>query len=476
MAENFSKNILRGCGKVKVTTRCIVVPPSPTQHEAEDNPTDYNIDGNNNSNLRSPLSPSTIPNNLFNAQDSCTSESNDIESHNYARNRSTTRSWPVIYRNNSISKQENYLGLSKTEQLQGKNDLKRKSTHQYDFDQIFGLNNANYQQYLAATIRKQSNCDVGCDKSPSLYDMQNPSQENAEQSPSGPLCNAPPTVVFLLLTLFMTTTATAMLCAAIMTDHWENVVWDKEALTKIVNQTDSSKVTNQLELLLEGKAARLPFKGNDRGGVFLVPMHGGIWTLCINLREDEIRELSKKGFPSVNMCFNYLAGNNDNGRSGGGEEPRADWQHSEFQTSIHPHLRMQNLSISCALVCLIILGSAALIGAFGVCQRQISAILVTGVMYLLAALFALFTLMIIHFKRQKGKPMLDSDYDGTVDGLVATRGSARMAQSLLGARIFSTSWSLDLGWGGVALCALASFFWIFLSKLMRFTPLSQLLM
>lgn len=92
------------------------------------------------------------------------------------------------------------------------------------------------------------------------------------------------------------------------------------------------------------------------------------------------------------------------------------------------------------------------------------------------ALFALFTLMIIHFKRQKGKPMLDSDYDGTVDGLIAARGSARMAQTLLGARIFYTSWSLDLGWGGVALCALASFFWIFLSKLMRFTPLSQLLM
>lgn len=45
---------------------------------------------------------------------------------------------------------------------------------------------------------------------------------------------------------------------------------------------------------------------------------------------------------------------------------------------------MQNLSISCSLVCLIILGSAALVGAFGVCQRQISAVLVTGVMYLLA--------------------------------------------------------------------------------------------
>lgn len=45
---------------------------------------------------------------------------------------------------------------------------------------------------------------------------------------------------------------------------------------------------------------------------------------------------------------------------------------------------MQNLSISCALVCLIILGSAALVGAFGVFKHQISAVLVTGVMYLLA--------------------------------------------------------------------------------------------
>ena len=53
---------------------------------------------------------------------------------------------------------------------------------------------------------------------------------------------------------------------------------------------------------------------------------------------------------------------------------------------------MQNLSISCALVCLIILGSAALIGAFGVCQRQISAILVTGVMYLLAGIYQIKTL------------------------------------------------------------------------------------
>lgn len=159
---------------------------------------------------------------------------------------------------------------------------------------------------------------------------------------------------------------------------------------------------------------------------------------------------------------------------------------------------MQNLSISCSLVCLIILGSAALVGAFGVCQRQISAILITGVMYLLAgeqellsgsfisrklnfifsisALFALFTLMIIHFKRQQGRPMLDSDYDGTVDGIVARPGGvAIVAKPLLGARVFLTSWSLDLGWGGVVLCAITSVLWILLSKIMRYNPFSALM-
>lgn len=74
-------------------------------------------------------------------------------------------------------------------------------------------------------------------------------------------------------------------------------------------------------------------------------MHGGIWTLCIDLRDDEIRELGKKGFPAVAQCFNYLAGNVDS-RSGGGDEPRADWQHSESQSPLRPHLSRYNNNVS----------------------------------------------------------------------------------------------------------------------------------
>lgn len=93
----------------------------------------------------------------------------------------------------------------------------------------------------------------------------------------------------------------------------------------------------------------------------------------------------------------------------------------------------------------------------------------------ISALFALFTLMIIHFKRQQGRPMADSDFDGTVDGVVAARGVAKVAQDLLGARIFITSWSLDLGWGGVVLCSITSVLWILLSKIMRYNPFSALM-
>ncbi|KAB0793725.1 hypothetical protein PPYR_13345 [Photinus pyralis] len=135
---------------------------------------------------------------------------------------------------------------------------------------------------------------------------------------------------------------------------------------------------------------------------------------------------------------------------------------------------MQNLSISCSLVCLIIIGTAALVGAFGVCQHQISAVLVTGVMYLLAASFAIFTLMIIHFKRVQSKPQVNMDPDGTMDGVVSPSGS-KGTNYLLGARVFTTSWSLDLGWGGVTLCVMTSVLWILLSKIMRFNPISSMI-
>lgn len=79
----------------------------------------------------------------------------------------------------------------------------------------------------------------------------------------------------------------------------------------------------------------LVFTAGQGSDVFLVPMNGGIWTLCINLEEHEIRKLNEYGFPKVAHCENYLAEPNPNKNQ---EDVRTDWQHSESQLPLRPHL------------------------------------------------------------------------------------------------------------------------------------------
>lgn len=84
--------------------------------------------------------------------------------------------------------------------------------------------------------------------------------------------------MFLVGTLVLTTCATGMLCAAIMTDHWEEVTWDRDDLEMLANSTV------RLQWLLDNTVARVSTNDlKDRSIAFLVPMHGGIWTLCVSL-------------------------------------------------------------------------------------------------------------------------------------------------------------------------------------------------
>jgi hypothetical protein len=87
-----------------------------------------------------------------------------------------------------------------------------------------------------------------------------------------------PSVFFLLGTLVLTMFATGMLCAAIMTDHWEEVTWDRTALEQLANSSV------KLRFLLDGIVARVSTNDErDKITAFFVPMHGGIWTLCVSL-------------------------------------------------------------------------------------------------------------------------------------------------------------------------------------------------
>ncbi|XP_014233898.1 uncharacterized protein LOC106657102 [Trichogramma pretiosum] len=310
-----------------------------------------------------------------------------------------------------------------------------------------------------------------------------------------------PRLIFLFATLTLTVAATILLCGAIMSDHWEEVYWDREILDRL-------NVSPRIRWYLDDKVGKLDSAYNNRPRVdedhrvvqtignappppppppqqqqshsvvdavgvhlinkhnndkntapapaFIVPMHGGIWTLCVSLTDLEIELLGQVDFPQE-RCINYLKPDEAH------EELRAAWQN-----------RMQNLSISCSLVCLIILGSAVIVGFFGLCRHQISAVLITGVMYLLAAIFALFTLMILYNKRSGqdrnsggGRVNVNGPEDGVVGGPVD--------RHILKARRFAFSWSMDFGWGGVTLSALASIAWILLSKIMRFSPIAAMI-
>lgn len=58
-------------------------------------------------------------------------------------------------------------------------------------------------------------------------------------------CTLKPNIVFLMVTLLVTATATAILCASIMTQNWEYVTWDTHklrALEKEVMVNTSSEI------------------------------------------------------------------------------------------------------------------------------------------------------------------------------------------------------------------------------------------
>lgn len=240
------------------------------------------------------------------------------------------------------------------------------------------------------------------------------------------MCTTPPPIIFLLVTLLMTISATVMMCVAVMTDHWETITWDREYLIKLTNNTPHA-----LHWHLSDRVARLPItrtsehKSNSMNSILKKknPKNSSpqvmanerisfwcrctvafghcalIWmsTRCINWVVLDFRTPQNASTIWPKMQSTVATKTNTIWHTMNTRRIQCPDDHPSVSINFHPHRHrhrvivfdffsagMQNLSISCSLVCLIILGSAALLGSFGIFQRQISAILVTGVMYLLA--------------------------------------------------------------------------------------------
>lgn len=76
--------------------------------------------------------------------------------------------------------------------------------------------------------------------------------------PQNGCATSPRPLAVLFLTLVMTSGASALLCAGIMTSEWEFVRWDMTVLRKLANE---STHTRDIEWMLNGKVARIPIRG-----------------------------------------------------------------------------------------------------------------------------------------------------------------------------------------------------------------------
>lgn len=63
-------------------------------------------------------------------------------------------------------------------------------------------------------------------------------------------------------------------------------------------------------------------------------MHGGIWSICVDLIESELRELTKNGMPPASQCVNYLTESAEYSRH---DDLKFD-QHGDYQVTRRPSL------------------------------------------------------------------------------------------------------------------------------------------
>lgn len=66
-----------------------------------------------------------------------------------------------------------------------------------------------------------------------------------------------------------------------MSDHWEEVTWDREMLNK-ANISPTWYLDGRVAMLVNPSADHTRRYSNSRL-TFLIPMHGGIWTMCVSL-------------------------------------------------------------------------------------------------------------------------------------------------------------------------------------------------
>lgn len=187
----------------------------------------------------------------------------------YCKSRKTTRSWPVIYDSSNSRRSLQYD--STTETL---NSFDQQPQQQLNFCYYPEEYTSNFNFTNAGRTTTSSNCSGQWDKIEKLDtivtdDNHNTiqhsmttsvSEQNQTQLGSSSCSLSPNPIAILFLTLLLTSGATAVLCAAMMTNNWELVRWDADLLQKLANESQPDPIT--LEWMLDNRVSRIPLSIN----------------------------------------------------------------------------------------------------------------------------------------------------------------------------------------------------------------------
>lgn len=123
-------------------------------------------------------------------------------------------------------------------------------------------------------------------------------QEDDRESTHYPQPSTNLPILLFIITMILTSCATILTCLSLMTNYWEYISWDirkvdeiKAKARKDINAPPYVKVEplplldeTLVKIVIEDFSPKNKTDTNyEPSTIYLVPMHGGIWTLCVSL-------------------------------------------------------------------------------------------------------------------------------------------------------------------------------------------------
>jgi hypothetical protein len=101
--------------------------------------------------------------------------------------------------------------------------------------------------------------------------------------------------IFLIITLFLTVSSTLIMSVSIMSNYWEYMTWNKQKIREIIESTQRTNHNHhvRIEPIQSEYIIKLSIKHDYSvpTRLYLLPMHGGIWTVCASLTGMEFAKL-----------------------------------------------------------------------------------------------------------------------------------------------------------------------------------------